>query len=537
MICNKTVHTLLLCATTLSVGLLPLPVLAIEANDKHDTVIYNNTIEPPTLDPQLAGDTTSDAVISQLFEGLTVRDNKGQTVSGVAKSWDNKDNLIWTFHLREDSRWSDGSPVTAQDFVYSFRRLVDPKTASPNGMYLAQAYVKGAAEAAIGKASVEDLGVKAIDDHTLEITLTQPLAYFIDMLALPALSPVKQSVIEKYGDSWTKAKNIVVNGPYLLTNHVVNEKIEFKKNPTYWDRDHVTIPHVIFLEISNPLSAYNRYRANELHIAVVSFPVTLLEKAKKEYPQEYHRSPIACTSSVAFNMKKVADVRVRKALQLAFDRDAIDNKVFKGSLAITYSLTPTYMNNANFTIPDEISNLTQKQRNEKARKLLEEAGYNKNNPLVLTYSYATAPSNQQFAIALAAMYKQNIDVIIKLDNQEWKTLLQNTQQGNFEFVQRIWCADYNDPSTFLDTLMTSNSNNMGSYHSADFDKLMAEVLTAPNATALHALYQKAEDLIARDAPIIPYATIVSNTLRKPWLKGLGESPFPGTSFKFYSIEN
>ncbi len=242
-----------------------------DALAKVQEITINNASEVESLDPYHVGGVPGSNVVRQMFDGLTTTDVNGNTIPAVAESWETKDNKVWTFKLR-DSKWSNGDPVTADDFVYAWQRGVDPKTAASYSNYLSNARVLNAKEITEGKAKPETLGIKALDDKTLEITLSEPVPYFPDMLTYSVTKPLPRKVVEKYGDKWTDPANIVVNGAYKLKEWKVNDKIVLERNPTYYNNDKVTIDKVTLLAIPQSTTDINRYKAGEVDVTADDIP-------------------------------------------------------------------------------------------------------------------------------------------------------------------------------------------------------------------------------------------------------------------------
>lgn len=245
------------------------------------TLVRNNGSEVQSLDPHKIEGVPESNISRDLFEGLIISDVEGKPSPGVAEKWDNKDFKVWTFHLRKDAKWSDGSPVTAQDFVYSWQRLSDPNTASPYASYLQYGHIVNIDDIVAGKKPVTDLGVKAIDDHTFEVTLSEPVPYFYKLLVHSSVSPVPKAVVEKYGDKWTQPANIVSNGSYKLKDWVVNERIVLERNTNYWDNAKTVINQVTYLPISSEVTDVNRYRSGEIDMTYNNMPIELFQKLKK----------------------------------------------------------------------------------------------------------------------------------------------------------------------------------------------------------------------------------------------------------------
>lgn len=249
-------------------------------------IVRNNGSEPASLDPHKVESDVEFNILSDLFTGLVTIDNKGNAQPSLAASWDTKDNKTWVFHLRPGIVWSDGSPITAQDVVFSWQRLIDPKTASPYESYLGSMHVLNAGDIIAGKKTADQLGIKALDKQTLEVTLDQPLSYFLGMLAHPSLSPISQADVEKYGDKWTQPGNLISSGPFKLDTWTVNERITAVRNPNYWDNAHTVINKVTYLPIASGTADVNRYKAGEIDITS-TVPSPLFASLKKSWAHRF----------------------------------------------------------------------------------------------------------------------------------------------------------------------------------------------------------------------------------------------------------
>ncbi|HHN5523216.1 TPA: oligopeptide ABC transporter substrate-binding protein OppA [Klebsiella aerogenes] len=497
----------------------------VQLADKQ-TLVRNNGAEVQSLDPHKIEGVPESNVNRDLFEGLVIGDLNGHPVPGVAESWDNKDFKVWTFHIRKDAKWSDGSPVTAQDFVYSWQRLADPKTASPYASYLQYGHVANVDEIIAGKKPATDLGVKAIDDKTFEVTLSEPVPYFYKLLVHSSVSPVPKAAIEKYGEKWTQPANIVTNGAYKLKDWVVNERIVLERNTNYWDNAKTVINQVTYLPISSEVTDVNRYRSGEIDMTYNNMPIELFQKLKKEIPKEVHVDPYLCTYYYEINNQKApfTDVRVRTALKLALDRDIIVNKVKNQGDLPAYSYTPPYTDGMKLVEPEWFK-WSQEKRNEEAKKLLAEAGYTADKPLTFNLLYNTSDLHKKLAIAVASIWKKNLGANVKLENQEWKTFLDSRHQGTFDVARAGWCADYNEPTSFLNTMLSDSSNNTAHYKSPAFDKIIGDTLQVTDEAKRAELYAQSEQQLDKDSAIVPVYYYVNARLVKPWVGGYtGKDP-------------
>lgn len=502
-------------------------------------MVINNGSEVASLDPHKVEGTPESNIILNLLEGLVSTDANGHLAPAVAESWENTDYQTWTFHLRPGAVWSDGSPVTAQDFVYSWQRLADPKTGSPYASYLQYARIENIDAILAGKKPPESLGVSAIDDKTLKVTLSEPVPYFVSMLSHTSMKPVKQSVVEKFGDKWTLPQNYVGNAAYRLSEWVVNERIVLERSPSYWNNSKTVIEQATFLPLSSEVSDINRYRSGEIDITNSAIPPNLYAKIKREIPEQLHVNPYLCTFYYEINNQRApfTDERVRAAVKLTLDRDIIANKIMGQGQIPAYSFTPTFTEGGNFSQP-EWAGWTQEKRNEEAKKLLAQAGFTAEKPLKFTLLYNTSDQNKQQAIAAASMWKKNLGAQVTLQNQEWKTSLQSRHEGQFDVARATWCGDYNEPSAFLNMLLSNSSNNTFFYKSPAFDALIASTLKASDATARSAIYQQAETLLDKDSALIPVYYRVSARLVKPTVGGFtGKDPQDYIDLKnFYIIK-
>ncbi|WP_213992280.1 oligopeptide ABC transporter substrate-binding protein OppA [Sodalis sp. dw_96] len=504
----------------------------VTLSDKQE-LVRGNGAELQSLDPHKIEGVPEANVNRDLLEGLVISDLQGHPQPGVAESWETKDSKVWIFHLRKDAKWSDGSPVTAQDFVYSWQRLADPKTASPYESYPQYAHIVNIDDIISGKMKPDTLGVKAVDANTLEVDLSEPVPYFPKLLTHPSMSPVPQKVVEKFGDKWTQPANWVGNGAYKLKDWVVNERIVLERNPQYWNNSKTVINQVTYLPISSEVTDVNRYRAGESDMSYNNLPIELFQKLKHDIPNEVHVDPYLCTYYYEINNQKApfTDVRVRTALKLGLDRDIIVNKVKAQGDLPAFGFTPPYTDGAKLTPPAWFS-WSQEKRNAEARKLLAEAGYTKDKPLTFDLLYNTSDLHKKLAIAVASIWKKNIGVDVKLENQEWKTFLETRHQGTFDVSRAGWCADYNEPTSFLNIMLTNGSSNTAHYSSPAFDKLIASAVTAKSENERSAIYQQAEQQLDKDSAVVPVYYYVNARLVKPYVGGYtGKDPLDNVYVK------
>ena len=437
-------------------------------------------------------------------------------------------NTTYTFTLRESARWSNGDPVTAHDFVYAWQRAVDPATASPYGWYLELTEMVNAKEVLAGNLPPSELGVRAVDDRTLEVKLNTPLPYFPAMTTFATLFPAHRPTIEAHGADWTAPGNMVSNGAYVLEELVLNEYHTRVKNPMYWDADNVIIEKVTGLVINDSNQALTRYRAGELdHLD--DLPPGQYPTLREELPDEATSVPRLCSYYYTFNHTAsgnpaLHDVRVRRALGFAIDRDVIVDQLLKGGQWSAYNFT--HLKTAGFTMPEiAYGKLSQAERDAEAKRLIVEAGV---EDLTLRLIYNTSESHKQIATVVGQMWKQKLGVATELANFEWKTYLDIRGNQEFDVARSGWCGDYNEASTFLDLLTTTHGSNAGRYSNPRVDELMRTSKTAGDPSAI---YTEVEQILAEDMAIIPIYHYANTFLLSADIKGW---PYDNVENNWYS---
>lgn len=487
------------------------------------------TAEAATLDPQKMEGTGESLLGRQLFEGLVTTDELDKLMPGVAERWESANNYqTWTFYLRPDAKWSNGDPVTAHDFVFAWQRLVDPKTASPYASYLEFMKMANVAEIIAGTKSPESLGVKALDDHTLQLTLTAPVPYADQLTQHTSLYPVHRATVEKFGDEWVKPENLVGNGAYKIKSRVLNEKIEFERSPTYWNDKETVVDNATFY-ILNESSGIARYRAGDLDMAYLPKALYQDKKFQAEYGSQIHTSRKLGTFIYELNMAKppLDDIRVRKALDLGVEREVITEKVLGFGQTPTFTFTPNYIGAGEKVKQPDYAAWTQAERNEAAKKLLAEAGYSKANPLKTELLYNTNEGLKSIAVAVTSMWKKNLDgmVDISLKNQEWKSFLDTKNQKNYHIAFTAWVADYNDASTFLTYYLSNSEQNKIGFKSEKFDKLINDSYYAKDEAERAEIYAQAESELDSHHPFVAIYHYAGLFIKNPKLKGYdGKSP-------------
>ncbi|KQI67861.1 peptide ABC transporter substrate-binding protein [Loktanella sp. 3ANDIMAR09] len=467
------------------------------------TFVYRVGDESPSIDPGKVEDTDGSDMVRQLFEGLYNQDADGNLIPGVATDYTvSDDNLTYTFTLRDNAKWSNGETVTAGDFEYAWKRAASPALASPYSWYIELMSIENASAVIAGEMEPDALGVTAVDDTTLQVTLSQPLPYFPQMLTHSTTFPVLQSNVEEFGDDWVQPGNMVSNGAYVLTEFVPQERAVMSRNTEYWDNANTTLETVTRLVVADENVGLTRYLAGELDRTDV--PAGQYPRLSQEYPDQAMSVPLSCSYYYMFNLRdngpeEFQDPAVRQALSLAVDRDIIVDAVLAGGQKPAYNFT--HWATAGFEAPEiAMAGMTQEERNAQAQELLASAGYGADNPLTVDLVYNTNESHRAVAVAISQMWKQTLGVETTLANQEWQTFLDARGSGDFDVARGGWCADYNEASTFLDLMQSGSGYNDSKYVNEEVDALLANAKTSDNPNAD---YAAVEEIIATDMPIIP----------------------------------
>lgn len=483
------------------------------------TLNIHNGGDPTSLDPQKISGDWENRIDGDIFEGLVTEDPKDNPIPGQAASWTiSPDQKVYTFKLRDGIKWSDGQPVTAEDFVFAFQRLMDPKTAAQYA-YL-QYTIKNAEK--INKGEIKDptqLGVKAIDDKTLEITLENPTPYFLNALMHYTAYPLPKHVVEAKGDAWVKIENIVTNGPYKPVEWVPGSHVSNVKNDQYYDAKDVKIDKVNFYTLEDQAAALKRYRAGEFDI-LTSFPADQYDWIQKNLPGQAHVVPFLGTYYYVLNATKPPfnDKRVRQALSMAVNREVIGPKILGTGELPMYSWVPP--GTANYGEPAYVSwkDEPYKQKVEEAKKLLKDAGFGPDHPLKAQLRYNTNDNHKRIAVAIAAMWKP-LGVDIELYNTETKVHYDEMQRGEVQIGRAGWLADYNDPINFLNLLSTGVEMNYGRWSNPEYDALIKQGNEEIDLKKRAEIYKKAEQLALDDSAAIPIYYYVSQNIVAPKVEG------------------
>jgi oligopeptide transport system substrate-binding protein len=492
-------------------------LLAGAADANAATLNRGNGGEPNSLDPAIIGATLEFNIAGELLTGLTTLDATARPIPGAADHWEiSKDGLTWTFHLRNES-WSDGTPVTADDFVFAWRRLTDPKTGARDGAYLW--VVKNAQAVSAGMMAPSSLGVSAKDARTLVVVLEHPAPALPELLANPIAAPLPRHVLAEKGAAWARPGIYVGNGAYLLKDWVPNDHITLVKNPRFYDATQVRIDTVNYLPTSDSAAALKRYRAGEIDM---QNPVPLQEIGwlRANLGQELHVTPALAVSYIAINLNDPAlkDVRVRRALNLAIDREALVEKVLKLGEAPAYAIVPPGVANYPGGAGMDFRKLPYPTRLAEAQKLMQAAGYGPFNRLHLRYGTSANPDFRRLAAVFQAM-SRSIYIDLDIEVSDLPVLMQNLRQRHFQLSAASWYADVNDAADFLNLLRSGAANNYAGYRNPRFDTLMAAGDGEADALKRGQILLTAEKTALADYPWIPWRFPVQTDLVKPSVKG------------------
>jgi oligopeptide transport system substrate-binding protein len=478
-----------------------------------------NSGEPDTLDPHHVSGVWENRVVGDVLMGLTTEAADGSVIPGAAESWQvSDDGTVYTFTLR-DHTWSDGTPVSAEDFVFALQRILDPAQAAEYASLLytiknAKALNEGA------MTGMDQLGARAPDPQTLEITLENPTPYFIEQLTHYTAFPVPRHKVEELGDDWIKPGNLVGNGPYTAVEWLPNSHIKLVKNDRFYDAANVSIDSVTYYPAEDRNAATKRFRAGEIDIQY-DFASEQIDWLEENLPEETRISPWLGIYYYAFNTRKPPfdNASVRQALAMAIDREAITDKVLRTGELPGYSFVPP--GTGSYGEPSYVAwkDLPYEERVAKAKELMAAAGYGPDNPLKTQLRYNTSENHKKIAIAVAAMWKQ-LGVATELFNTEVKVHYNDLQEANFEVARAGWIADYNDPQNFLYLMETeSGVQNYAGYSSPEFDRLMAESDRTTDEKQRNALMHEAEAVAMADLPNVPIYYYVSKDLVSQAVQG------------------
>ncbi|MHB1654504.1 MAG: peptide ABC transporter substrate-binding protein [Desulfitobacteriaceae bacterium] len=492
-----------------------------KSNDskKPQVITANLMVEVPTLDPAKTTDTTSQWVEQHLFEGLTYIGKENKPVPGMAATWDvSTDGKEYTFHLRDGVKWTNGDPVTAQDFEYSWKRVLDPKTAAQfaDFMYV----IKGSQEYNSGKGKAEDVGVKAVDDKTLKVTLNAPTPYLPSLVSMFTFYPVNKKAVEKDPLKWySDPSTYISNGPFILKTWQHNQKIELVKNPHYYGANETKLDGINFVMVNDYNTAYQMFQSGDL--SVVAPPVDMLKKVIAEKTATV--APYLGTYMFEFNTKKPPfnNAKIRKAFGMTIDRNQIIQYVLQGGQKAAFGYVPYGEPSINGDFRQEGGDLF-KEDAVQAKQLLtegmKEAGYTTLPPI--TFSFNTNDTNQKIAQAVQQMWKNNLGVDVKLQNEEWKVYLDDMKKGNYQFGRMGWIGAYLDPMAFMDRYESTSAKNYTFWNNPEYDKLVEKAKFSGDQKERMQAMHDAEKILMAEMPMSPVYFYNQIYLIKPNVKGV-----------------
>jgi oligopeptide transport system substrate-binding protein len=483
------------------------------------TINRGNGAEPDTLDPHKAQSTWENNIIGDMFMGLMTEDAAANAVPGAALSYSaSDDGLTYTFKLR-DHKWSDGTPVTAHDYVFSFRRILDPKLAA---QYASLLYPIANAQAVNGgRLAPAQVGVRAIDNFTLEISFEYQVPYIAQLLTHFTTFAVPQHVVEKYGDAWLQPQNIVTNGPYVLAEWLPNDHVRLRKNPHFYDRDNVKVENVFYYPTQDQSAALKRFRGGDFDLLTDSIPPQQVYWLREEMPKELRLWPYILSQYVQFNTRHrpFSDARVREALSLAIDREILTSKVTRAGERPAYAFIPPGMPGYPGTARVDFQTVTMAARLDKAKQLLAAAGFGPDNPLNFGFNLSNTTEAKMIAVALQEMWRQ-VGADVHLVPSESQVHYVSLRKRDFDVAWAGWVADYRDPKDYLFLFQSSTKDmNYGDYSNPKYDGMVAQSDNERDAAARAVLLGKAEQMLLDDVAIAPVFFGVTRDLVSTQVKG------------------
>lgn len=512
-----------------------------ETKNIKDELTVNLGYELQSIDPAINDETYGFIYINHAFEGLLTKDINGKIVGGSSDKWEiSEDKLKYTFHIREDAKWSDRKKLKADDFVYSYRRVVNPKTASPIA-YLMY-YIKNAKDINTGKKPIESLGVTAVDENTLTIELENPTLYFEDILASGGCYvPVREDIINKYGDDWTwKPEAYIGNGAYKMTERKPDELIAFELNTNYWDYKNQIAKKINFVLIADEYISLNAVRTGDVDFSINAPPIGEIESLIKENLMAV--SDIIGVYYLDLNNKDktLSDKRVRKALSLAIDRNYIVSNIGYGKLIAAESFVPPVVKGLEKSFREESSNfiIANNYSNNiiEAKKLLAEAGYPNGENFPILEVKVSSGFYTTVLEAIQQMWKNNLNIDVAVRTEESKITLPFRQSGNYQIARTSWTGDYNDPLTMLQIMTSDSDINYGGFSNERYDYLINFSTTSTNEKERMEALKEAEAIIFEEMPIIPFIYRTDFLVVNPKLKNYIDDPLGRYRFNYAYIE-
>lgn len=500
--------------------------------------LRGNGAEPASLDPHLATGVTENHIISTLLEGLINYhpSNDNEPEPGVAERWEHDGSFrVWTFYLREDARWSNGDPVTAGDFAYSYERMLTPALGA---QYVQMLYLleNGAAFHQGEITDFSQVGVEVVDDRTLRLRLTGPTPYFLSMLKHYSWYPVHPPTIEAQAGGmtdisgqWTR-DNFVGNGPFILKDWKPEQFIRVTKSPTYWDAKTVQLNEIYFFPVNDYETEFRMFQSGQLHLTSTVPPNQVPVLRERNYP-ELFTAPYLGVYYYRFNLgvEPLDDIRIRKALAMSINREQIVSEVVRGGQEAASTFVPPGFDG--YTSPEGIP-----YDPERARELLAEAGFpNGEGFPELTLFFNTSEGHRKIAEAIVRMWNTTLNINMVLDNADWKVFLARLDERNYEVARSAWIGDFMDPLTFLELMRTGNGNNRTNWSNADFDRLIAEGMASTSREAHYEKLRQAEAVLLEEVPVAPIYFYVKHTLVHARLQGWEPKLLDNRPMKYISF--
>jgi oligopeptide transport system substrate-binding protein len=480
------------------------------------TLVRNNGSEAESLDPAVAETVGANNITRDLFEGLTANDGDGKIVPGVAESWKQTNATTWVFKLRQNAKWSNGDPVTAQDCVYGIRRFLDPKTASKYAATYGVFLLNGM-DIAAGKKPPTEVGVKALDKYTVEIKTPFPVTFLPQVLSNNNLGPLHQASVEKFGREWTRPGNMVSNGAYVLKEWLVNSRVVLEKNPNYWDAKNVQLTRVTYLPIEDGNVDVKLYESGQ-NEWVYQLPPGTYEKYKQQFPKEVRNAPMLGLRYYTLQTQSPAfkDVRVRKALSMVIDRDILAQRITADGQMPLYGLIVKGMEGAEMA-EYEWAHWPMAKKVEEAKKLLAQAGVKPGTKY--TFSYNTSDYHKKMAIFAQSEWKTKLGLAIEMEAMEFKVLVKKRHDGAFEIARDGFIADYNDATNFLALVRCDSDQNLNRNCNRKAEEMIVQGEHSDEAASRKQLLTQATKLIMDDYPMIPLLQYSLPRLVKSYVGG------------------
>lgn len=489
------------------------------ADSVEQQLVLNAGSEPSSLDPALNTAVNSGWILDHMYEGLYTRDQDGDIVLGIAEDVEvSEDGTVYTFQIKEDAKWSDGSDVTAEDFKFSYERVLNPETGSRFAYYLF--VIKNAEAYNNGEAEVEDLGIEVLDDKTLELTLEAPTAFLDSLMTIWTFYPVKKDIVEN-NENWTSnPENFVTNGAFYMTEWEHDNKIVLAKNDEYYDEKNITLTQITFEMVDDATTAYQLFQTGDLDF-ISSIPTDQLAASKES--DEYVEFPYYSTSMYIFNVEEepFTNQKVRQAFAMAIDRQSLADNVSQIGETPAFAMVPPGADTPDGDFREIGGDYFEEDYGE-AKALLEEAmdeeGWSELPDVTLMYS--TSDGNKRSAEAVQEMLKQNLDINIKLANQEWNTYLDTLGRGDYQMGRMAWTGLYIDPAVNLEYYLGSSTNNRTNWMNNEFDQLLREAQVEQDEEKRFELLHEAEEILMTDLPFMPLNFLTKNYMTSESIEGV-----------------